>query len=230
MESNLNILVLFLPERLRLSQNPRSLDAILVHVCTNLATIQLYRTALGVPRLQPEDPEFIDRSKSRLLFAADNIVAVFRAAGEGASTAFRNPILALAAYMAASVFLEDNLEAAFPGNDPAIRAQQSKENLEFLAQILVLFGQSSSLVRVHAFQLAADMQRTGYDTSMMDTVMHQLTTSGGSAPQILIPGAQATPKFFCPALTTIQNALDPSESDMSMNSGLGTWSNGAMVF
>jgi hypothetical protein len=218
-ERNLDTLIFFLPEKLLVSPRPRSLDAILVHVCTNLAIIQLYQTALGVLQLQPEDPGFVGRSKARLLSAADNIVALFRAAGDGVSTAIRNPILSFAAYIAASVFLENHLEAGSPSNDnsPHGRAQQSKRNLHFLAQILVLFGQSSSLVRAHAFQLAADMQRTGYDTSMIDIVTHQLATLGGSASQIRIPGSKALPMFFCPALTTTQPSLHPPTLHMSMD-------------
>lgn len=223
-DANLTTLTLFLSERLHLSRNPRSLDAILVHVCTNVATIQLHRTALGLMQHHSLDVELIDRSQAGLLPAADNIVAVFRAAGDGVGTAIRNPVLSFAAYMAASVFLETYFQGAsqaMGGFGAQNRIQQSKDNLDFLAQILVFFGRSSSLVRANAFQLAADMQRAGYDTSMMDRVMNQFATSGGSALEIRIPGSKGLPIVFCPALTTTSTPSDPPSYSFPVDAGLG---------
>ena len=220
-DGSLKALTSCLPERLHLSQNPRSLDAILVHVSTNMAMIQLHRTALGHTQRQPQDLELTSGSQAHLLPAADNIVAVFRAAGDGVGSAIRNPILSFAAYMAASVFLENHLHAVSHGiGHPTThsRAQQSKDSLDFLAQILVFFGKNSPLVRANAFQLASDMQRTGYDASMMITVMNQLVTFGGSASQILRTGSKSLPMFFCPALTTVHKPLDASTLDRSMDS------------
>lgn len=65
-ERGLSTLELFLPEKLLLSQSPRSLDAILVHVCTYLATMQLYRTALGLLQLHQGNLDQIICSKDRL--------------------------------------------------------------------------------------------------------------------------------------------------------------------
>jgi hypothetical protein len=231
-DGHLTILTLLLPERLHLLRNPRSLDAILVHVCINMATIQLHRTALGVLeslQLQPRNAEDIEHSKIRLLPAANNIVTVFRAAGDRVGTAIRNPILSFAAYMAATVFLEDISHAAAEGNAADSRARHSRENLAFLAQVLTFFGQSSALVRANAFQLAADMQRANYDTSMMDVVMNQFVTTGGSASQILVPRSSVLPVFFCPALTMINDTVDSSMLNMSTNSVPGASDTGGLA-
>ncbi|KAK0702063.1 fungal-specific transcription factor domain-containing protein [Lasiosphaeria miniovina] len=205
-DANLSTLTIFLPERLHLARNPRSLDAILVHVSTNMATIHLHRTALGRIHHHRRSPDLhlVAQSQARLLPAAEGILAVFRAAGDGVGTAIRNPLLSFAAYMAASVFLEDYFQAAAGGSgaDVQDRSRQSEASLEFLARILVFFARSSPLVRANAFQLAADMKRTGYGTALMDQLMSQSTTAWGSTSEILLPSSKGLPMVFCPALTS----------------------------
>jgi hypothetical protein len=225
-DAKLNTLATFLAERLPLSSNPRSLDAILAHVSTNMAAIRLHRTALGLTRHHVLDFEMVSRSRGRLLQAAEGILAVFRAAGDGISTAIRNPLLSFAAYMAASVFLEDHLHAAAAGGLGQAgmmqnRSWQSGSSLDFLANILVFFGKSSLLVRANAYQLALDLKRTGYDASMMDKVMEQFGTLGGSMSEILVPSSKGWPMLFCPALTSMPG---PSESlAIGWEGGLDSW-------
>ena len=165
-DRNLSTLTVCLPETLQLSQNARSLDAILVHVCTNMAIIQLHRGALGMMRRHSLPDYVVAQSQARLLPAADGILAVFHAAGDRVGTAIRNPLLSFAAYTAASVFLDDFQAAQVA----SARSRQSEDNLGFLARTLIFFGRGSPLVRAMAFQLAADMKRTGYDPSMMEKV------------------------------------------------------------
>jgi hypothetical protein len=165
-DGNLSTLALSLPEMLQLSRNARSLDAILVNTCTKMATIQLHRTALGLMNRHAMPSYLIAQSQSCLLHTAEGILGMFRSAGDGVGTAIRNPLLSFAAYMAASVFLED-----FQAGGAAVnRRRQSEDSLNFLARLLVFFGRRSPLVRTTAFQLAADMKRTGYGSSMMDEV------------------------------------------------------------
>lgn len=213
-DADLSTLIIFLPEKLHLSRNPRSLDAILVHVSTNMATIHLHRTALGVIQRHSLNPRLAIQSQERLQPAAEGILAVFRAAGDGISTAIRNPILSFAAYMAATVFLDDHFQAPGPG-----QSQQSEDNLDFLANILLFFGKSSSLVRANAFQLAAYMKRTGYDASMMDKVMPLFATSGAPASEILMPRSKGLPMVFCPALTSMPTPLDGGAFSFPVGSG-----------
>jgi len=160
---------LCLSEDLQLSQDARSLDAILVHICTNMATIQLHRSALGLMHRHRLPAYLVLQSRMRLLPAAEGILAVFRAAGGRVGTAIRNPLLSFAAYTAASVFLED-----FQAAHGTEAGHQSEDSLGFLARTLVFFGRSNPLVRTMAFQLASDMKRTGYDQSMMEKVRVQL--------------------------------------------------------
>ncbi|KAB5543150.1 hypothetical protein GE09DRAFT_968709 [Coniochaeta sp. 2T2.1] len=206
-DENLGILTVYLPENLQIFRNPRSLDAILVHICTNMANIHLHRTALRLMQRHSLDDRLVARSQSRLLPAADGIVAVFRAAGDGVGTAIRNPLLSFAAYMASCVFLEDRLQGGIASEtyftmqeQDQSRQSQSEESLEFLANTLLSFARHSSLVRANAFQLATDMKRTGYDRSMMDRVMDQLVPEGGPQSEILQPGPKGLPMVFCPAL------------------------------
>ena len=165
-DTNLTTLTVYLPEKLQLSRNPRSLDAILVHMCTNLAIIQLHRSALGLINQHSLPSYLVAQSQARLLPAAEGILAIFRAAGDSIGAAIRNPLLSFAAYTAATVFLED-FQAAQGLTE---RSRQSENGLNLLARNLVFFGGRSPLVRALAFQLALDMKQTGYDASMMDTV------------------------------------------------------------
>jgi hypothetical protein len=126
--------------------------------------------------------------------------------------------------MAAEVFLEicvtpgsslaGGAEVGGGGQSPASRERereqerrrQSKEGLEFLAQVLVAFGPSSPLVRANAFQLAADMGRVGYNTTMMESVIAQVQTLGGLASELRLPASKGLPMLFCPALTSTLGA------------------------
>ncbi|KAH6853194.1 hypothetical protein B0I37DRAFT_409386 [Chaetomium sp. MPI-CAGE-AT-0009] len=93
------------PEKLHPSLNSRSLDAILVHTRTHTATIHLHLAAL-------------QHTKTRRASypRAEGILAIFRAAAEYIDTAIRNLLLlSLAAYMAASVFPEDQSRASSAG-------------------------------------------------------------------------------------------------------------------
>ncbi|EAQ91804.1 hypothetical protein CHGG_00039 [Chaetomium globosum CBS 148.51] len=153
-DMNLTTLTMLLPERLHLHRAPRTLDAILVHASTNMATIHLHRTALALlHELQTRSPKdashqlLIAQGQTRLLPATEGILAVFRAAGDGVGTAIRNPFLSFAAYLAALVFLEDHFREAAgeegrPREGPLGR---SEEKLRYLAQTLVFFGRRARL-------------------------------------------------------------------------------------
>ncbi|GAB1311575.1 hypothetical protein MFIFM68171_01785 [Madurella fahalii] len=224
-DANLGVLTVFLPEELHLSRNPRSLDAILVHTCTHMAIIHLHHTALRLMRRHSTGSHLIAQSEARLLPAANGILAVFRTAGDGVGTAIRNPLLSFAAYMAASVFLEDYSQASAGGGGRVAgvynRSRQSEDSLDFLARILVFFGRSSPLVRANAFQLAADMKRTGYDESMVDKVMSQFEASGGPTSEIRMPSSYGLPMLFCPALTSTPG---PSEGPVfGLHGSPGSW-------
>ena len=145
----------------------RGLDGILVHTCTNMATMQLHRTAAGLVQQHSAVP-FVSagQSQDRVLPAAERVLHMFRAAGDGIKVAIRNPCLSLAAYMAASTFLEASQTSGPVGDE----TRRYEESLTFLARLLVFFGRTSPLTRAMAHQLALDMKQTGYDSSVMDEV------------------------------------------------------------
>ncbi|KAK4249171.1 hypothetical protein C7999DRAFT_12955 [Corynascus novoguineensis] len=165
-DANLVTLAAALPETLDPSRNPHSLDAILVHTCTHMATIHLHRTALRRHRQPVHAPSLVPAalSHARLLPAAEGILAVFHAAGAFLGAALQNPLLPFAAYLAASVFLENHVR---PSSSASLD-KSSEEKLGYLARVLVAFGRSSPLVRVNALQLAADMRRVGHDASAIE--------------------------------------------------------------
>ncbi|KAL2193160.1 hypothetical protein P885DRAFT_81435 [Corynascus similis CBS 632.67] len=112
-DANLVTLAAALPETLDPSRNPHSLDAILVHTCTHIATIHLHRTVLRRHRQPVHAPLLVPAavSHARLLPAAEGILTVFHAAGAFLGAALQNPLLPFAAYLAASVFLENHVRA-----------------------------------------------------------------------------------------------------------------------
>ncbi|KAL2157233.1 hypothetical protein VTH06DRAFT_6273 [Thermothelomyces fergusii] len=232
-DDNLITLAAALPEKLDPSRNPQSLDAILVHTCANMAAIHLHRAALRRHYLylfqhnhhfrDPPAAAMVAHSRARLLSAADGILAVFRAAGAVLGAALQNPLLPFAAYLAASVFLEDHVRvtaALVTGEGgqgtcaPAETGQQrrrrqtSEDKLTHLARVLVLYGRSSPLVRANAAQLATDMRHAGYDASTIEQALGPLETWGAPPPPASLPTAAAAAAaagavwLFCPPVAS----------------------------
>jgi hypothetical protein len=205
---NLTALAASLPSR------PRSLDAILVHIAANMALIRLH---LHLHRSPPDSSSSSCSSSSSFhqnnspiplvvaVAAAKEITAIFRDAGPAIGAAIRNPLLAFAAYMAASVFLDPG---ASPPEEEAGSARWQRdhthdESLQFLADVLVDYGRKSPLVRANAYQLAVDMLRTGhgYGEGMWARVQELYGWESGSELRVRRgDGNDGGNVLFCPAV------------------------------
>ncbi|KAK4233570.1 fungal-specific transcription factor domain-containing protein [Achaetomium macrosporum] len=204
-DSNLTTLAFFLPQPLmNPSANPRSLDAITVHICVSMAVLHLHRSS--------SQPSSQWNLNSRLLPAAQTILSVFHAAHTAnfLGTAIRNPLLPFAAYMAASVFLADCMR--IQQSQSELRSQSSETNLAYLADTLVLYaGKESPLVRANALQLAGDLLRAGILALagkaewMMDRLLRDTEgNEGGMGGAEIV--ASKEPMLFCPALSAVRQS------------------------
>jgi hypothetical protein len=97
---------------------------------------------------------------------------MFHAAGNGLGRAIRNPVLSFAAYMASTVFLDD-LQAAASTETHVLR--EKEEDFLFLARTLKVFGDQIPLVRSMSRQLDEDMQKAGFDPSILSDVSSYTT-------------------------------------------------------
>jgi hypothetical protein len=210
----LTTLTFFLPEpQMNPSVNPRSIDAITVNICVSMAVLHLGRASSPLPPNRSTGSEaWKEWKEARLLPAAESVASVFRAAQAAnfLGTAIRNPLLPFAAYMAASVFLQECLSsaaAAAPHGQTQSQRQSSEENLVYLADTLVLFaGKESPVVRANALQLAGDLQKAGMGSAWIDRLLFVVDPAtwniGGVEKEIV---ACREPMLFCPAVSSVNN-------------------------
>ncbi|RFU80000.1 binuclear zinc transcription factor [Trichoderma arundinaceum] len=161
LDNDLVIMLMSLPNSLKLPGNFKSLNAIFVSITIHTAIIFLQRAALWKCQ-QLTLPTFsIHRYKMRLVPAAHEIVNFMRLITD-MDAALMNPLMALSAYTAASVFLDD---ITTEKND------ESEASLDLLLHILVKVGISNPVAGSLAIQLAAEIRkRRGISLSIMQKV------------------------------------------------------------
>jgi hypothetical protein len=131
------------------------------------------------------------QSDERLLMAADEIAHVLRMA-EGPTIALHNPVLNFAVYLACLVFLENFLNEL---------SQQSQSTAYFLLDFLVSAGESNTVAKSLASQIAKDMIFVGieaptievsraHDGSVGCFKAHSETIGCGAGHERLISGRQ----------------------------------------
>ncbi|KAK0740161.1 hypothetical protein B0T18DRAFT_470723 [Schizothecium vesticola] len=212
-DTNLATLTHLLPESFDLARNPRSLDTVLVHICTAMGALHLHR-----PFVQT-----LGSFNTRLLPAAQTILSVLRAAAAAnfVATAIRNPLVPFAAYMAASVLLTDCLQPVSGDEN-----QSSEDGLEYLANILVSFAGRSPLVKANMLQLAADLQRVGRGW-LMERALATGESGDMEGVQILAGGGMGMGvMLFCPALSPASGGDGGQGAWGSLGGIGGIWSLG----
>ena len=173
LDSSLLVAFATLPEALRCPCNAHDSNAVLVNLQLHTATIALYRAAVAVshsyspysqqgPHQQDEASSRIVRIEAMIHPAAQVIVTTIALATD-INTRFRNPFVAFAGFMAASVFLK---EALSTGNE------ESVHKLTALLDVMVAVGKESprSFPSTLAVQLAQELDRTGVDPTAMHKV------------------------------------------------------------
>ncbi|OBS19384.1 hypothetical protein FPOA_11109 [Fusarium poae] len=159
-DNDLKFMLLMLPKNLCLPTNYKSHNAVFVNVMLHTATICLHRAALWRMKSNIQGlPSYMIRlSQDRLVPAAEEILNIFKMIPE-LGTTFANPLICVAAYMAALVFLSCTSPA-----EPDI---QSEENLDFILRIMVAFGNNNLVAKTVSFEIVKEMSQCGITSATM---------------------------------------------------------------
>lgn len=151
-DNNLVLVLLQLPQDLRLPRNSNSQFAVFINILLRTAVMCLHKTAVRKSHsFEGPDAEFMRRqSQCRMLAAAGHVLATLRLS-QDLVNATRNPIQDYAAYIAALMFMED---FAVSGN------MESRTSVAFLLNMLRL-SVSNPVAKMLAGQLAAKAESLG---------------------------------------------------------------------
>ncbi|KAH7140961.1 binuclear zinc transcription factor, partial [Dactylonectria macrodidyma] len=158
-DNDLASTLVLLPESLRLSAGFRCQNAVLVNIMMQTAIICLHRAALWRMQSQPVPDYLMRLSQARLLPAAEEVLNVLKIVSD-LHKALQNPLINFAAYVAASVFLED------AHSDSG----HSRSNLEFLLRVMVAIGKNNPVTGSLATQLADEMKQCGIESAVLEKV------------------------------------------------------------
>lgn len=153
-DNNLKFMLLMLPKNLCLPTNYKSHNAVFVNVMLHTATICLHRAALWRMKsnLQGLPSYMIRLSQDRLVPAAEEILNIFKMIPELGAT-FANPLICVAAYMAALVFLSCT--------SPVEPDVQSDENLDFILRIMMAFGDNNLVANAVSNEIVKEISQCG---------------------------------------------------------------------
>lgn len=161
LDNSLALLLMHLPEDMRLPQNNRDLTALTINIEIHTSIIGLHRGTLWKLRCCSEEAvaegnvreQQVRHSQERLLHAAEEMAHILRMAGDR-SIVFKNPVLNFSAYLACLVFIEDYLET---------QRERSRSTAQFLLAILVTLCEDNVVARSLTKQVARDMSFAGID-------------------------------------------------------------------
>lgn len=158
LETNLEVAFTTMPENLRCPENSYDTNAVKTNLELHASTLCLYRAALG--RAQRENQP-VPAIEAKAHPAADQIVTIIALATD-IDARFRNPFVAFAAFMAASIFLHDCLTTY---------NESSVQKLMALLDVMISAGmQNPGIPAALAVQLAEEMEKTGLDPRAMSKV------------------------------------------------------------
>lgn len=158
LEASLAIALATLPEPMRCPGNPYDANAILINMQLQTAVICLCRAAWSRARAEGGPIPDLD---SKVTPAAQHIVTVIALAAD-INDKFRNPFVAFAGFMAASVFHKDWMHT---------RSDESGRKLTALLDVMVSVGSHNpGFSAMLAVQLAREMEKTGADPAAMSKV------------------------------------------------------------
>lgn len=160
LDNDLAIILLLLPETLRLPANNHCQHALFIHILIHTATICLHRAALFMVKSQTLPEHLKLESQYRLLPAPEDILNIFRITSD-LQVSLMNPLINFSAYIAALVFLEDVLSDY---------SSHGEKDLEFLLKIMIAIGRGNAVTRSLAGQLAKEMTEHGIQSSTIEKV------------------------------------------------------------
>ncbi|RGP74245.1 hypothetical protein FLONG3_6157 [Fusarium longipes] len=168
-DNDLKFMILMLPKSLCLPANYKNHNAVFVNVMLHTATICLHRAALWKMKsnIQGLPGYMIRLSQDRLVPAAEEILNIFKMIPE-LGTTFANPLICVAAYMAALVFL-----SCTSPTEPDV---QSEENLDFILRVMAAFGNNNLVANAVANEIVKEMGQCGIVSATMSKVNLQDTS------------------------------------------------------
>ncbi|KAK7423802.1 hypothetical protein QQZ08_008845 [Neonectria magnoliae] len=177
-----------LPDHLRNPEHSNYRDAVTINLQLHTAAICLHR--IGVARAKKYDSprDVLSATQVRLLPAAHEIFSIVASLVD-VNAMFRNPMVAVAAYMAGFVFLEDFL---------ATSNRQSEANMASLMDLMVAIGHQNTVTASLAVQMAHAVQKAGIDPSAVEKVKPLMAKMELKGPLMAQPNEASGSVVFCP--------------------------------
>ncbi|RFU35481.1 hypothetical protein B7463_g877, partial [Scytalidium lignicola] len=206
MDNALSTMSMLLPETLKMPRAFRDHNAVFVNINLYSSIICLHRAAIAKVKQHNLPQEFLQRSKSRLLPAAEEILSVLRMSGNMIAM-FKDPFVSFGSFMAASVFIEDFSD---------MKNHQSEDNLNFLLTAMAAAAKVSAITKSLTVQLALHMKRSGVDLLAMDKIKD---LKPENVPLPLLGRHDTTTGYtsLCPILPHYETELSSNIQDDSPN-------------
>jgi hypothetical protein len=191
LDNSISTMHMFLPAQLRLPRNFRSRDAVFINLVLYLSTICLHRAAVAKVVQDNLPAQLLTRSKTRLLPAAEEILAIIRVLPD-IDTIFKQPFVPFAVYMAGTVFIHDWYEH---------HSRESEDTMEFLLNVMIAVAKHNAIAKSLSIRLALEMKQGGVDIPAMEKVKLLAPTSAQLPfPLLASRDTKSEHVQFCPVL------------------------------
>ncbi|KAI9896158.1 hypothetical protein N3K66_009058 [Trichothecium roseum] len=189
LENSLSKALETLPLHLRCPKNIGNVDAVFINLQLHTALICIYRAAMT---RSPPDITTLPYIQTRVFPSALHIVTIVALVAD-INTAFRNPLISFAAYIAASFFMEHFLSTGNP---------ESEEKLAAVMDVMVDVGKKNPFTASLAVRLAQESKTSGVDLGALEKVETLLSTLSMNAPLPAQDDKKNGVVILCPAATT----------------------------
>lgn len=157
LETSLSRTLDTLPLNLRCPENIGNVDAVFINLQLHTALICIYRAAIT---RSPPDMSMLPYIQTRVFPSALHIVTIVALVAD-IGTAFRNPLISFAAYIAASFFMADFLSTS---------NRESEEKLTALMDVMIDVGKRNPFTASLAVRLAQELKTSGVDPGALEKV------------------------------------------------------------
>ncbi|TLD33364.1 hypothetical protein PspLS_00366 [Pyricularia sp. CBS 133598] len=160
-DNTLSSSFMFLPEGLRLPKSYRKPAAVFLNLNLHASVICLHQCAIDRAQAHELPDTIVQSSTVRVINSADEIVNIVKQAVHvDSASAFRNPLVALSLYSAASVYMYVSSEREKDGKESSKKTQMKPSHLdalEFLIQCLIAIGRVHAITQSFLRQIVADL-------------------------------------------------------------------------
>ncbi|KAI6512870.1 hypothetical protein MCOR10_009546 [Pyricularia oryzae] len=160
-DNTLSSSFMFLPDGMRLPKNNRNPAVVFMNLNLHASVICLHQCAIDRAQAHELPDTIAQSSIVRVINSADEIVNIVKQAVQvDSASAFRNPLVALSLYCAASVYMYVSSEPEKDGKEPSKKTQVKPSHLdalEFLIQCLVAISRIHAITQSFLRQITADL-------------------------------------------------------------------------